>query len=36
MLVGSSSNKISGLENKACANDNLILQPPENALVGNF
>jgi len=36
ILVGSSSNKTFGLENKAWAKDNLILQPPENALVGNF
>lgn len=35
ILDGSSSNNKSGSQNKALARDNLILQPPENALEGS-
>ncbi|KAH3681740.1 hypothetical protein WICPIJ_007299 [Wickerhamomyces pijperi] len=34
ILEGSSSNNKSGLQNKALARDNLILQPPEKEFVG--
>uniref|UniRef100_A0A915JN29 Uncharacterized protein n=1 Tax=Romanomermis culicivorax TaxID=13658 RepID=A0A915JN29_ROMCU len=36
MLVGSSKSSKSGCRNSARANANLILQPPENSLVGRF
>lgn len=36
MLSGSSSMRTSGLQNKARASEILILQPPENSLVGLF
>jgi hypothetical protein len=36
MFDGSSNINKSGLTNNALANANLILQPPENALVGFF